>query len=58
METPRTAVTIFWKCLHCKAGGDTNGKESGDDVRHVKATGHSTVSTTKPTMLVPSPQED
>lgn len=51
-------TTVFWACLHCEANGDTTGTESGNDAKHVRDTGHSTVSSTKPRMFVSSTQED
>lgn len=39
-------MTVHWYCLHCKAHGETTGKESGADAKHARVEGHTTVTTT------------
>jgi hypothetical protein len=41
---PVTAT--FYACIHCDAAGETAGTESGADVRHAKAAGHATLTST------------
>lgn len=41
-------MTTYWRCLHCPQTGTTTGTESGADVKHVRATGHATVTSTQP----------
>jgi hypothetical protein len=40
-----TAAT-FYACIHCDAAGETTGTESGADVKHAKAAGHATLTST------------
>lgn len=41
-------MKTYWRCMDCPEWGETSGTESGADAKHVKATGHATVTTVRP----------